>query len=193
MSHATDLALVREYTQSDSLIKHMLAVEAAMRAYARKFGEDEETWGTVGLLHDFDYERWPNPPDHPLQGAKILKERGYSDEIIYAIKSHASYLPDCPRVSRLDKALFACDELCGFITACALVRPGRLEGLEARSVRKKMKQASFAAAVRRDDIIQGAADLGLDLDEHINFCIAAMRSIAAELGLSPVSDVSAGE
>jgi putative nucleotidyltransferase with HDIG domain len=193
MSHATDLALVREYTQSDSLIKHMLAVEAAMRAYARKFGEDEETWGTVGLLHDFDYERWPNPPDHPLQGAKILKERGYSDEIIYAIKSHASYLPDCPRVSRLDKALFACDELCGFITACALVRPGRLEGLEARSVRKKMKQASFAAAVRRDDITQGAADLGLDLDEHINFCIAAMRSIAAELGLSPVSDVSAGE
>lgn len=118
MSRVDDLALVHEYTQSDSLIKHMLAVEAAMRAYARRFGEDEDKWGTVGLLHDFDYERWPTAPDHPLQGSRILKERGYSDEIIYAIKSHASYLTDCPRVSSLDKALFACDELCGFITAC---------------------------------------------------------------------------
>ena len=185
-SRADDLALVHEYTQSDSLIKHMLAVEAAMRAYARKFGEDEEKWGTVGLLHDFDYERWPNPPDHPLQGAKILNERGYSDEIIYAIKSHASYLPDCPRVSLLDKALFACDELCGFITACALVRPNRLEELEPKSVRKKMKQASFAAAVHREDITEGAANLGVDLDEHIAFCIAALREIAADLGLLPV-------
>lgn len=187
MSRADDLALVHEYTQSDSLIKHMLAVEAAMRAYARKFGEDEDKWGTVGLLHDFDYERWPNPPDHPLQGSKILKERGYSDEIIYAIKSHASYLPDCPRVSLLDKALFACDELCGFITACALVRPNRLEELAPKSVRKKMKQASFAAAVRREDITEGAANLGVELDEHIAFCIAALRDIAAELGLLPVA------
>lgn len=186
MSRADDLALVHEYTQSDSLIKHMLAVEAAMLAYARKFGEDEDKWGTVGLLHDFDYERWPNPPDHPLQGSRILKERGYSDEIIYAIKSHASYLPDCPRVSLLDKALFACDELCGFITACALVRPNRLEELEPKSVRKKMKQASFAAAVRREDITEGAVNLGVDLDEHIAFCIAAMREIAADLGLLPV-------
>ena len=186
MSRAADLALVHEFTQSDSLIKHMLAVEAAMRAYARKFGEDEDKWGTVGLLHDFDYERWPNPPDHPLQGAKILKERGYSDEIIYAIKSHASYLTDCPRVSLLDKALFACDELCGFITACALVRPNRLEELEPKSVRKKMKQASFAAAVHREDITEGAANLGVDLDEHIAFCIAALREIAADLGLLPV-------
>ena len=125
MSRADDLALMREYTSSDSLQKHMLAVESAMRAYALKLGEDEEKWGTVGLLHDFDYERWPNPPDHPLKGSEILKERGYSDEIIYAIKSHADYLPDCPRVSRLDKALYACDELCGFITALrSCVRPG---------------------------------------------------------------------
>jgi putative nucleotidyltransferase with HDIG domain len=157
MSRSTDLALVREYTQNESLVRHMLAVEAAMRAYARKLGEDEEKWGTVGLLHDFDYERWPNPPDHPLQGSAILKERGYSDDVIYAIKSHADYLTDCPRVSQLDKALYACDELCGFITACALVRPGRLEGLEPKSVRKKMKQASFAANVSRDDMTRGAA------------------------------------
>lgn len=176
-------ALVREYTQGESLIKHMLCVEAAMRAYARKLGEDEEKWGTVGLLHDFDYERWPDPPHHPLQGAKILKDRGYSDEIIYAIKSHADYLEDCPRVSRLDKALYACDELCGFITACALVRPTRLEGLEAKSVRKKMKQASFAAAVKREDIVRGAEDFGVELNEHIDFCIGALQSIAGELGL----------
>ena len=186
MSRSQDLALVREFTRSDSLIKHMLAVEAAMRAYARKFGEDEEKWGTVGLLHDFDYERWPNPPDHPLQGARILKERGYSDEVIYAIKSHANYLADCPRVSRLDKALFACDELCGFITACALVRPNRLEELEPKSVRTKMKQVTFAAAVHREDIVNGAIDLGVDLDEHIGFCIAALRAAAPDLGLMPV-------
>ncbi len=187
MSRADDLALVREYTQSDSLIKHMLAVEAAMRAYARKFGEDEDKWGTVGLLHDFDYERWPNPPDHPLQGSRILQERGYPVEVIYAIKSHADYLTDCPRLSRLDKTLYACDELCGFITACALVRPNRLVELEPKSIRKKMKQASFAASVHRDDITNGAADLGVDLDEHMLFCIAAMRGIATELGLLPVA------
>lgn len=184
MSREDDLALLREYTQNENLIRHMLAVEAALRAYARKFGEDESKWGTVGLLHDFDYERWPNPPDHPLRGAAILAERGYPPEVIYAIKSHADYLADCPRVSRLDKALYACDELCGFITACALVRPTRLEGLSARSVRKKMKQPAFAAAVSREDILRGAADLGVDLDEHIDSCIAAMQSIAAELGLA---------
>lgn len=181
MARANDLALLHEYTQSESLIKHMLAVEAAVRAYARKFGEDEEKWGTVGLLHDFDYERWPDPPDHPLQGAAILKSRGYPDDVIYAIKSHADYLPDVPRVSRLDKTLYACDELCGFITACALVRPGRLEGLTASSVKKKLKQLSFAAAVKRDDVYRGAEDLGVDLDEHINFCVAAMQTIANEL------------
>jgi putative nucleotidyltransferase with HDIG domain len=183
LSRDADLALVRDYTKNENLVRHMLAVEAAVRAYARKWGEDEAKWGTVGLLHDFDYERWPNPPDHPLQGAAILKERGYSDDVIYAIKSHADYLADCPRVSRLDKTLYACDELCGFITACALVRPGRLDGLEAKSVRKKLKQVSFAANVNRDDITRGAADLGVDLDEHIDFCIAAMRGVAEELGL----------
>jgi putative nucleotidyltransferase with HDIG domain len=183
VNRETDLALVREYTKNENLVRHMLAVEAAVRAYARKFGEDEETWGSVGLLHDFDYERWPDPPDHPLKGSAILKEKGYPDDVIYAIKSHADYLTDCPRVSRVDKTLYACDELCGFITACALVRPQRLEGLDAKSVRKKMKQASFAAAVKREDITSGAADLGVDLDEHINFCIQAMQGIAGELGL----------
>lgn len=185
MSRDDDFALLTRYTDSESLIKHMLAVEVACRAYARKFGEDEEKWGTVGLLHDFDYQRWPNPPDHPLRGAEILKEHGYSDEVIYAIKSHADYLPDCPRVSKLDKTLYACDELCGFITACALVRPQRLEGLTSSSVKKKLKQLSFAASIHREDITRGAADLGVDLDEHINFCIAAMQPAAAELGLLP--------
>jgi len=184
VSREADLALVREYTKNENLVRHMLAVEAALRAYARKFGEDETKWGSVGLLHDFDYERWPDPPDHPLKGSAILKEKGYPDDVIYAIKSHADYLTDCPRVSQLDKTLYACDELCGFITACALVRPQRLEGLDAKSVRKKMKQASFAAAVKREDITSGAADLGIDLDEHINFCIQAMQGIAGELGLA---------
>lgn len=177
--------LLCEYTQNESLRRHMLAVEAALRAYARKFGEDEATWGIVGLLHDFDYERWPQPPDHPLQGAAILAARGYPEEVIYAIKSHADYLPDCPRVSRLDKTLYACDELAGFISACALVRPEGLIGLKAASVRKKMKQKSFAAAVNRDDLVRGAADLEVDLNEHIQFVIEAMLPIAAELGLGP--------
>lgn len=190
-SRDNHLALVREYTKNESLVRHMLAVEAAMRAYARKYGEDEEKWGTVGLLHDFDYERWPDPPDHPLQGAAILKDRGYPDDVIYAIKSHADYLTDCPRVSLLDKTLYACDELCGFITACALVRPTRLEGLEAKSVRKKLKQVSFAANVHREDITRGVADLGVDLDEHIDFCIAALRGIAGELGLEPAAEPEA--
>src|SRR5256885_2599581 len=147
MNRADALALLNEYTENPSLLKHMLAVEAAMRAYARKLAQDEERWGVVGLLHDFDYERWPDPPNHPLKGAAILKERGYPDDVIYAIKSHADYLTDCPRVSRLDKTLYACDELCGFITACALVRPGRLEGLTPSSVKKKLKQLSFAASI----------------------------------------------
>lgn len=183
MSREEDLKLLREYTKSESLIRHMFSVEAATRAYARKFGEDEEKWGRVGLLHDFDYERWPDPPDHPLKGAEILGERGYPDDVIYAIKSHADYLTDCPRLSRMDKTLYACDELCGFIVACAMVRPTRLEGLKAKSVRKKMKQVSFAAAVNREDIVQGAEDLGVELNEHIDFCIAAMQSIASDLEL----------
>ena len=175
--------LMCQYTQSDSLRKHMLAVEAAVRAYARKFGEDEEKWAIVGLLHDFDYERWPDPPNHPLQGAAILAEHGYPDEVIYAIKSHADYLPDCPRVSRLDKTLYACDELAGFITACAMVRPEGIMGMQASSVKKKMKQKSFAAAVKREDIVRGAADLGIDLDEHIQFVITALEQSADALGL----------
>jgi putative nucleotidyltransferase with HDIG domain len=183
MTRQDNLNLLHQYTQSESLIRHMLAVEAAVRAYAVKFGEDVDKWATVGLMHDFDYERWPDPPDHPLQGAAILKEHGYPEDVIYAIKSHADYLTDCPRISRLDKTLYACDELCGFVVACALMRPERLKGMEPKSVRKKMKQLSFAAAVNRDDIIRGAADLGVDLDEHIAFVIAALQPIAAELDL----------
>ena len=181
--HAFDLLC--RYTQSESLRRHMLAVEAGMRAYAAKFGEDVERWGIVGLLHDFDYERWPDPPDHPLQGAAILEAEDYPPDVIYAIKSHVPYLPDCPRVSRMDKALYACDELSGFITAAALVRPQRLEGMTASSVRKKMKQKSFAAAVDRGDIVRGADELGVELDVHIQFVIDAMSAIAAELDLAP--------
>ncbi len=183
MTRDDSLALMHEYTQSLSLRRHMLAVEAAMRAYARKWGEDEEIFGIVGLLHDFDYERWPDPPDHPLKGAAILKERGYPDDVIYAIKSHADYLTDCPRVSRLDKTLYACDELAGFITACAMVRPERLAGMQASSVKKKLKAKGFAASINRDDITRGAADLGVDLDEHIQFVIDAMAAESSELGL----------
>jgi putative nucleotidyltransferase with HDIG domain len=184
MTRADAYALVCEFTQSDSLRKHMLAVEAALRAYARKLGEDEERWGIVGLLHDFDYERWPNPPDHPLKGAEILAARGYPDDVVYAIKSHADYLPDCPRVAPLHKALYACDELAGFITAVAMVRPEGLSGMQAASVKKKLKQKSFAAAVKREDIARGAEDLGVELDLHIQFVIDAMQPIAAELGLA---------
>ncbi|MCA9153449.1 MAG: HDIG domain-containing protein [Pirellulaceae bacterium] len=184
MNRDDAFALVCEYTQSESLRRHMLAVEAAMRAYARRFGEDETKWGIVGLLHDFDYERWPDPPDHPLQGAAILAERGWPDEVIYAIKSHADYLTDCPRVSLLDRALYACDELAGFVMAVAMVRPEGLQGMQASSVRKKMKQKSFAAAVNRDDIVRGAEDLGVELNEHIQFVIDALASEANSLGFS---------
>ena len=177
--------LVCEYTQSKSLRRHMLAVEAAMLAYARRFGEEVNQWGVVGLLHDFDYERWPDPPDHPLRGAEILSQLGYPEDVIYAIKSHADYLEDCPRISRLDKTLYACDELAGFISACAVVRPEGIHGMKPKSVRKKMKQKSFAAAVSRDDIVNGAADLGVDLDEHIQTVIQAMAEISGLLGLDP--------
>jgi putative nucleotidyltransferase with HDIG domain len=183
MNRDAALALMHEFTESLSLRRHMLAVEAAMRAYARRWGEDEEKYGLVGLLHDFDYERWPNPPDHPLKGAAILQECGYPDDVIYAIKSHADYLTDCPRVNRLDKTLYACDELAGFITACAMVRPERLVGMQASSVKKKLKAKGFAASINRDDINRGAADLGVDLDEHIQFMIDAMAREAEVLGL----------
>jgi putative nucleotidyltransferase with HDIG domain len=181
--------LVCEFTQSDSLRRHMLAVEAAMRAYAKRFGADEEKWGIVGLLHDFDYERWPSAPDHPLQGAAILAERGYPDDMIYAIKSHADYLPDCPRVSPMDKALYACDELAGFCTAVARLRPAGIHGMKSKSVRKKMQQKGFAANVKREDIVRGAEDLGVELNEHIQFVIDAMAAIANQLGLDGNSEI----
>jgi putative nucleotidyltransferase with HDIG domain len=183
MNRADAFALVTEYTKNPGLVKHMLAVEAAMRAYARKLGQDEERWGIVGLLHDFDYERWPNPPDHPLRGAEILRQHGYPDDVIYAIKSHADYLPDCPRVHLMDKALYACDELAGLVTAAALVRPAGITDLTAASVKKKMKSKGFARTVRREDIERGAADFGVDLTEHIQFVIDAMKPHAAELAL----------
>lgn len=183
MNRADAYALVLEYTKNAGLVKHMLAVEAAMRAYARRLGEDEERWGIVGLLHDFDYERWPDAPDHPLKGSEILRERGYPDDVIYAIKSHADYLPDYPRVHPIDKALYACDELAGIITATALVRPNGITDLTASSVKKKLKSKGFARTVRREDIERGAADFGVDLTEHIQFVIDAMKPHAAELGL----------
>jgi len=179
--------LVCEYTQSDSLRRHMLAVEAAMVSYANRFGAEADKWGIVGLLHDFDYERWPDPPDHPLRGAEILGQLGYPDDVIYAIKSHADYLEGCPRVSPMDKTLYACDELAGFVSACAAVRPEGIHGMKPKSVRKKMKQKSFAAAVNRDDIVNGAADLGVDLDDHIQNVVQAMSEISEQLGLNPAS------
>src|SRR5262245_5463922 len=183
MNRTHAFELVNEYVKDLGLVRHMLAVEAAMRAYARKLGQDEETWGIVGLLHDFDYERWPNPPDHPLKGSAILKEHGYPEEVIYAIKSHADYLPDCPRVHHIDKALYACDELAGLITAAALIRPSGITDLTAASVKKKMKSKGFARNVNRDDIARGAEDFGVDLTEHIQFIIEALKPLAKELGL----------
>ena len=175
--------LLTEFTQSESLRKHALAVEACMRAYARKSGEDEDKWGVVGLIHDFDYEKWPSLDDHPYKGNEILKERGYPDEIRVAIMSHAEYT-GVPRQSPMEKTLFACDELAGFITAVALVKPGKsLAEVDAKSVRRKMKDKAFARSVNRNDIIGGAADLGVDLEEHIAFCIEAMKGIADKLGL----------
>jgi putative nucleotidyltransferase with HDIG domain len=176
--------LLTEFTQSESLRKHALAVEACMRAYARKFSADEELWGTVGLIHDFDYEKYPTAQEHPYKGNDILKERGYSHEICRAIMSHAEYT-GVTRDTPMEKALFACDELAGFIIAIALVKPGKsLAEVEAKSVRKKMKDKAFARSVNRDDIVNGARDLGIDLDEHIAFCIDALKGIAAELGLA---------
>ena len=183
MNREEALALMHEYTASESLRRHMYSVETAVRAYAEKFGEDVDKWGIVGLLHDFDYERWPDPPDHPLKGSEILKERGYPEDVIYAIKSHADYITDCPRISKLDKTLYACDELAGFVTAVAMVRPEGINGMKAKSVRKKMKSKGFAAAVNRDDIINGAEDLGVELNEHIQFVIDAMAANAEQLGL----------
>jgi putative nucleotidyltransferase with HDIG domain len=175
--------LLTEFTQSESLRKHALAVEACMRAYARQHGEDEEKWGVVGLIHDFDYEKYPSLDDHPMRGSEILEQRGWPEEIRRAILSHADHT-GVARQTRMEHALFACDELAGFITAVALVKPGKsLAEVDARSVRKKMKDKAFARSVSRDDITQGAQELGLDLEPHIAFCIEAMKGIAGELGL----------
>ncbi len=181
--------LLCEYTKNENLRKHALAVEACMRTYARKFGEDEEQWAVVGLIHDFDYEIYPNAPDHPLKGSEILKEKGYPEEIRRAILGHADYT-GVPRDTALAKTLFACDELAGFITACALVRPDRLLTLEAKSVRKRMKDKAFARAVSREDITKSAEELGVALDEHITLCIEAMRRVGDVLGLLPSSPPS---
>jgi putative nucleotidyltransferase with HDIG domain len=175
--------LLTEFTQSESLRKHALAVEACLRAYAKKLSADEDLWSAVGLLHDFDYDQYPSAQEHPYKGNEILKERGYSDEIRRAIMSHADYT-GVARETPMEKALFACDELAGFITAVALVKPSKsLAEVEAKSVRKKMKDKAFARSVSRDDIVNGAKELGVELDEHIAFCIEAMKGIAAELGL----------
>jgi len=181
MDREEALKLLRKYTKNENLVKHGLAVEAAMRAYARRFGEDEELWGITGLLHDFDYERYPE--EHPLRGAKLLEELGYPQDVIHAIKAHADFT-GVKRESLLDKTLFAVDELTGLIVATALVRPTKSLGeVKVRSVRKKMKDRSFARGVSREDIARGAEELGVELDEHIGVVLAAMQGIAAELGL----------
>jgi putative nucleotidyltransferase with HDIG domain len=184
MNREESWELLCEWTESDSLRKHMLAVEAAMRAYARKFGEDEEKWGATGLLHDMDYEKHPTPAEHPMVGVAELEKRGYPEDVLHAIKGHADYL-DVPRDTLMSKTLYAVDELSGFIVAVALMRPERLEGMKAKSVRKKMKQKSFAAAVNRDDIVRGADELGVDLNEHIEFVAAALKERADALDLAP--------
>ena len=183
------LALMHEYTASESLRKHMLAVEAAMRAYAAKFGEDEEKWGITGLVHDFDYERFPNPTrsateEHPSEGVRILRAKGYPEDVLQAILGHATYT-GVPRETRLAKTLFAVDELTGLITATALVKPTKcVHDVDASSVRKKMKDKAFARGVSREDVLQGAEELGVPLEEHIAFVIDAMRGVAPALGLA---------
>jgi putative nucleotidyltransferase with HDIG domain len=192
MDRSSALALMHEYTPSDALRKHMYAVETALRAYARKQGEDEETWGVVGLLHDFDYERYPNAnrsptEEHPSEGSKILAARGYPEPLRRAILAHASYT-GVPRDTPLAKTLYAVDELCGFLVACALVRPSRsLADLEVPSVKKKLKDKAFARNVNRDEIRQGAEELGVPLEDHIQFVIEALRPVERELGLGPAA------
>jgi len=184
MNRNDAFALLCEYVSDLSLRRHCMSVEAAMRAYAKKLGHDEETWGIVGLLHDFDYERWPDAPNHPLQGSEILRARGYPEEVITCILSHADYLSDrYPRWTPMEKGLYACDEITGLITATALLRPTGIGDLTASSVKKKMKAKGFAKGVNRDDVIRGAADFGVELDAHIQFVIDAMKTIAGELGL----------
>ena len=188
MNHDEALALMHEYTESDALRKHMYAVEAAMRASARKQGEDEERWGVVGLLHDFDYERYPNDAhspteEHPSYGVGVLRQRGVPEDMLSAIMGHASYT-GVPRESLMAKTLFAVDELCGFLVACVLVRPSKsFEDLTVKSVKKKLKDKAFAKGVNRDEVRQGAEELGVPLEEHVQFVIAALHPVEQELGL----------
>jgi putative nucleotidyltransferase with HDIG domain len=177
-------SILTEFTAGDSLRKHARAVEASMRAYATRFGEDPERWGTAGLLHDFDYEMHPRAPHHPMKGAEILIARGLPSDVVYAILAHADY-SGMPRVSLLDRALYACDELTGFVHAVALVRPGKVvTGLTPASVRKKLKDRAFARTVNREDVYRGAAELGVDLDAHIAFVAEALAGVASEVGLA---------
>lgn len=179
--------LLCEFTKSDSLRRHALAVETCVAAYAREFGEDETQWRVTALLHDFDYEMHPDAPDHPMKGEPILAARGVEEEIRRAILSHANY-SGVPRVSRLEKTLFACDELAGFLTAVSYVKPSRsIHEVDTKSVRKKLKDKAFARSVSRDDIVNGAAQLAIDLDQHIGFCIQAMQARAKELGLAGIT------
>ena len=177
------------YTKSEALLRHSLAVEAAVRAYARRFGEDEELWGVTALLHDFDYEMHPTLDKHPQDGAPILREEGWPEEVVETVLSHAEHL-DLPRDTQLKKTLFACDELAGFVHACGLVRPDGIDTLEPRSVKKKLKQPSFAAGVNRDDVRKGAELLDLELDEHIANVIESLQPIAGELGLRTAADAA---
>ncbi len=187
LTRDTALEILHEFTKSESLRKHARAVESCVAAYARKFGEDENKWSVTALLHDFDYEMHPEAPDHPMKGEPILASRGVPEEIRRAILSHANY-SGVPRESALEKTLFACDELAGFITAVSLVKPGRtVHEVDTKSVRKKMKDKAFARSVSREDVVNGAAELGVDLDEHIDFCIRAMQERAKELGLEGTS------
>jgi putative nucleotidyltransferase with HDIG domain len=189
MNRTDAYSLLCDYVADLGLRRHCLSVEIAMRAYARQLNQDEDKWGIVGLLHDFDYERWPNAPEHPLQGSEILRARGYPEEVIVAILSHADYLTDrFPRVTALQKGLYACDEITGLITATARLRPAGISDLSAASVKKKMKSKGFARGVNREDVVRGAADFGVDLDTHIQFVIEAMKEIAGDLGLERGSD-----
>jgi len=184
LTRAEAWSLLTEFTRGDGLRKHARAVEASMRAYATRFGEDPARWGLAGMLHDFDYEMHPRAPHHPVKGAEILLARGVEREVVYAILAHADY-SGMPRVSRLDRALYACDELTGFVHACALVRPGKvITGIEPASVRKKLKDKGFARTVNRDDVYRGAAELGVDLDAHIAFIVEALEPVAPEIGLA---------
>ena len=192
ISREQALEILHEFTKSEGLRKHALAVEACVTSYARRFGEDEGKWSVTALLHDFDWEIHPTLPDHPMKGEPILAERGIDEEIRQAILSHADF-SGVPRVSKLEKALFACDELAGFITAVSLVKPSRsVMEVDVKSVRKKMKDKAFARSVNRDDIVNGASEMGIELDEHIDFCIRAMQEKAGELGLAAPETISRG-